>query len=200
MPVTVSATERTERSVAESDASAEVPGRRVRSIPGGIAVIAVIVLLWMVRGRLGLVGGAVLLVAWAVLPATYAFAVGQVAFVAVTRQPDLFDTGLLPLALVEVGLLGVLVGPDLRSARGRRTAALILLGATVLGGIALGSYALWDRVWVAATVLVGVGSLGAYGLHRYELVVLGKVPDPADERLDPNDDGPGPNDEGGEPA
>lgn len=192
----MSATERTEHTGAGNGASTGALERRGRSIPGGIAVIAVIVLLWMVSGQIGFVGGAVLAVAWAVLPATYAFAVGQVAFVAVTRQTGLLDAGLLPLALVEVGLLGVLVGPSLRSARGRRTAASTLLGAAVLGGIVLASYALWDRVWVAAAVLVGVGALGAYGLHRYELVVLGKVPAPDDEGPDPDDEGPDPNGSG----
>ena len=75
----------------------------------------------------------------------------------------------------------MLVGPTLRSPGGRRTAAWTLLGGGLLAGIALVSYALWDRVWVAAAVLVGIGALVAYGLHRYELVVLGKVPDPGDE-------------------
>jgi len=199
----MSAAERTEHTGAGNGASTGALERRGRSIPGGIGVIAVIVLLWMVSGQIGLVGGAVLAVAWAVLPATYAFAIGQVAFVAVTRQAGLLDTGLLALALVEVGLLGVLVGPSLRSTRGRRTAAATLLGTAVLGGVALASYALWDRVWIAAAVLVGVGALGAYGLHRYELVVLGKVPAPDDEGLDvddgdldSNDEGPDPNDSG----
>ena len=57
----------------------------VRALPGGVAAVAVGVLLWVVGGRLGLVGGGALLVAWAVLPATYAFAVGQVVLVAATR-------------------------------------------------------------------------------------------------------------------
>ncbi|MEF8843572.1 MAG: hypothetical protein V5A62_18425 [Haloarculaceae archaeon] len=171
--------------------------RRVRSLPGGIAAVAVTALLWMLSGGLGLVGGGVLLAAWAVLPATYAFAIGQVAFVTATRSgtlPDAgLDVGLLVPVLVEIGLVGVLVGPVVRSTGGRRTAGWTLLGTAVLGGIALGSYALWDRVWVAAAVLVGLVGLVAYGLHRYELVVLGKVPAP-DDGIEADDDGIEPDD------
>ena len=181
----------------------------VRALPGGVAAVAVGALLWVVGGPPGLVGGGVLFVAWAVLPATYAFAVGQVVFVAVTRPAGVLEAGLLPLALVELGLAVVLVAPNLQSGRIRRSAAWILLGGSVLVGVALGSYTLWDRVWVAATVLVGIGAIGAYGLHRYELVVLGKVADPDDEdgarpeeadtgvarEPDRSDDEPAPDDE-----
>lgn len=205
--MTTSATEATERSAPETGVSRRSSGDRVRALPGGVAGLAVVALLWVVSGPIGLIGGGVLLVAWAVLPATYAFAVGQVAFVAVTRPDGLLDVGLLPLALVELGLVGVLVGPALRSARGRRTAVWTLLGAAALTGVALASYALWDRVWLAAGVLVGFGALGTYGLHRYELVVLGKVPDPDEERSDRNNDGfdlddghSAPGDRGGETA
>ena len=156
------------------------PNRRARAFLGGIAAVAVTLGFWVVSGTLGLVGGGVLLVAWAVLPATYAFAIGQIAFIAVTRPETLSETGLLIPVLVEVGLVGVLVGPAIQSPRGRQTAGWTLLGTAVLGGIALGSYAFWDQLWIAATVLVGLSALVTYGFHRYELVVLGKVPDPGD--------------------
>jgi hypothetical protein len=165
---------------------------RVRALPGGIAVLVVGTLLWMVSGSIGLVGGGVLLVAWTVLPATYAFAVGQIAVVAVTRPEGLSTLDILPLAVIELGLAGVLIGPALRSAQGRRTAAWTLLAGSLLGGVALTSYALWNQEWIAAVSLIGLGCLGAYGLHRYEMVVLGKVPElnegsTPDEGTDLND-------------
>lgn len=179
--MTTSAAEVTERGAADLEASTRPAEDGTRAPLGGIAAVAVCALLWVMSGPVGLVGGGVLLAAWAVLPATYAFAVGQVAFVAATRPDGLLDAGILPLALVELGLAGVLVGPALHD-RDRSIAAWTLLGAAALGGLALASYALWDRVWIAAAVLVGVAALVAYGLHRYELVVLGKVPDPDDGR------------------
>jgi hypothetical protein len=117
---------------------------------------------------------------WATLPATYAFAIGQLAFVAVTRPESLLDIGLLPLAVIEVGLVGVLVGPVLGSATGRRTAVWTIIGGSLLGGATLASYALSDRMWVAAALLVALGILGGYGIHRYELVALGKVTESED--------------------
>lgn len=165
----------------EAAGNARVPPlRSVRTLPGGIAAVMVTALLWTVSGTVGLAGGGILLAAWAVLPATYAFAVGQVVFVAVTRPDGLLDIGLLSLLLVELGLIAVLVGPTLRSTGGWRMAVWILLGGGVLSGVALVSYALWDRVWIAATVLASIVVLAAYGFHRYELVVLGKVPDYTD--------------------
>ena len=173
----MSATEWTESDPSETGTSTPSPDHRVRALPGAIATVGVTVLLWMLSGPIGLVGGGVLFVSWAVLPATYAFAVGQIVFVALTRPASVTEVGLLPLALLELGLAGVLVGPELGSAVARRTAGRTLLGGALLSGVALASYALWGRVWIAATVLVGIGALGAYGLHRYELVVLGKVPE-----------------------
>lgn len=177
----MSATEWPERGSSGTGTPTHSSDHRVRALPGAIATVAVTVLLWMVSGTLGLVGGGVLFVAWAALPSTYAFAVGQVVLVAVTRPTGVLEVGFLPLALLELGLAGVLVGPELRSADDRRTAGGTLFGGGLLSGVTLASYTLWDRVWVAATVLVGIGALGAYGLHRYELVVLGKVPDPEGE-------------------
>ena len=173
----MSATETLKSEASGARTSTQSSEDRIRALPGGIAVLVVGTLLWVVSGGIGLVGGGVLLVAWAVLPATYAFTVGQIAVVAVTRPGGLSALDILPLALIELGLAGVLVGPALRSAQGRRTAAWTLLAGSLLGGVALTSYALWDREWIAAVSLIGLGCLGAYGLHRYEMVVLGKVPD-----------------------
>lgn len=153
------------------------PHSRVRSVLGGVAIVVVTILLWMLSGFLGLLGGGLLFLAWAALPATYTFAVGQVIFIGVTRQDSLLELGLLPVMLVELGLGGILVGPMLRSIAGRRSAVWTLLGGSILAVLALSSYVLWERVWVAATILIGITALVAYGFHRYELVVLGKVPD-----------------------
>lgn len=176
------------QSVPESDAeghSSRVSSDSIRALPGGIAIIAISALLWLVGGNIGLAGGVVLLGAWALLPAVYAFAIGQVVLLTVTQPVTSTESNFLLLSLLELGLVGVLVGPSLRSTRGRHTVVWILLGTAALSGVTLASYALWGRIWLATAVLVSVGSLGSYVIHRYELVVLGKVPDPdADSSLE----------------
>lgn len=189
--MTVSAAEWTEERAAEADDSTRSATHRVRALPGGLAALGVAALLWVLEGTIGLVSGGVLLLTWATLPPTYAFAVGQVAFVAVTRPESLLDIGLLPLAVIELGLVGVLVGPDLRSATGRRTAVWTIIGGSLLGGATLTSYALSDRSWIAAALLVALGIFGGYGIHRYELVALGKVTE-SEDGIDSEEQQPAP--------
>lgn len=148
-------------------------------------------------GLPGLAAGATVVAAWYFLPATYAFALGHVALAAAFPAG-----GLVPIAVVEVGLVALLfvsarsserpaariARPDVEGERpetegerprigdrSRRTAA-VAVGWLLLGGaLAVASSTALLDVSLAAVLLAGVTAFAIYGLHRYQLVALGRV-------------------------
>lgn len=143
-------------------------------IAAGAVVIAALGLA-LLGGVVGVLAGVATLVVWWYTPGPYAVGVGQFGLVAVAPADALF-----PILVVELALLGVLVGPDVEAERGQVNAPARVAPATVgitsvLGLIALG--ALWtvEAVWSGALVLVLTAVLAGYAVHRYELVALGMV-------------------------
>ncbi len=158
---------------ADGAASAvETANRRpdVPTLPGVLAIVAVLAGFAIVDPLLG-VGGAVIVGACRVLFGPVpAFAVGQ--FVAVGLAP----TSLPALVVVQTALVTLLLG-TLPSAVApvRHLAA----GGVAFGAVGLASAAAW--LWtdsVSGAALAGLLSvaLGVYAVYRYEVVSLGPPP------------------------
>lgn len=115
---------------------------------------------------------------WYLLAHTYAFALGQIALVAVFSPTDA-----VPFALVQVGLFGVLFAPAVTGDSGPTTSGAT--APTTIAVAALGVLAGAGAAWASGLSAVGlpVAALGvvaglgfaAYGLHRVQLVSLGLV-------------------------
>jgi hypothetical protein len=97
-----------------------------------------------------------------------AFAVGQVVLVALFPE----NGAMLPLTLCEVGLITVLISPAAEHDAPLRTVLATLLAGAVLGLVAWAGLASTEGLWAGAVALGGGVAIGAYGLHRYELVRL----------------------------
>lgn len=168
---------------------------------GAASAVVASVGLVALAGLPGVVAAAALVAAWVLLPASYAFALGQVALVALAP-----GGGLLGVAVAEAGLLGVLLAPATTLPEPGPPVALAV--AWALGGVALawasaggtggtagtaGAGTVGAGVlapWQAGFALIAVTALAAYGLHRYQLVSLGLV-EADDSRTDDGSAGGG---------
>ena len=141
----------------------------------------------LVVGLQGLAAAAVVVSAWYLLPPTYAFALGNVALVAV-----LPETAVGRMVVVEAGLLGILLAsattldsPGQSDDSGHSVlsilvGALVVLAWTLAGGAFAWASARGDlRLSVAGGFLIALSAFAAYGLHRYQLVSLGVVDESA---------------------
>jgi hypothetical protein len=141
-----------------------------RSPLGGLASLVAAGTLVALAGPLGGVAGAALFACWYALGPTYAFAVGQVAIVALVNQYP------LPYVIVaESAVFAVLLSPDLGSSRGRRLVGGTVLATVTLGGLAYGTLVAWGTLWATALVVLVAIALVTYTVHRYELVTNGGV-------------------------
>ncbi|MFU8866704.1 hypothetical protein [Natronococcus sp.] len=136
---------------------------------GAIALVATF---GAAAGPLGVGAGIATILLWYGFGTPYAIAVGHVLLLA------LFPDGIDPIsfAVVEAGLLALLVVPVLRTRAPLRTAAGTLLAVAGLGAVswlAVVSLSLWQ----AAGVTAGAVALASYGAYRYGLVALGLVDD-----------------------
>lgn len=124
---------------------------------------------WLARGPLGLAVGAALGV-WAVWSRGWAaFALGQIALVALIPRGG----PLAELVVVEAGLFGLLLG----DARPSRNMPLVVLETAVitgaLGGLAWVAWRWLDAILGVALLVIAAVAVAAYGLHRYERLHLG---------------------------
>ncbi|WP_255170530.1 hypothetical protein [Natrononativus amylolyticus] len=149
-----------------------VTARRGRPWAEGLAAVALLVACTVVVGPLGALAGIVAVVLWATLGAPYAVAGGTVALVAAV--PDGLDP--ISVGLVGAGFLAVLLAPAVHTPAPGRFAAVTVASALGLGGLAW-AVARAGPLWLAGAVLLGALATAAYGLHRYELVRLGLVPE-----------------------
>ncbi|WP_164471737.1 hypothetical protein [Halosimplex salinum] len=93
--------------------------------------------------------------------------------------PD--GTGLVPVVVLEGGLLAIAAGSELLfGGRDRGTVGVLGFAWLLLVGGAVLATRVWDPL-IAAFALVCVVALLSYALHRVELVALGLV-EVADER------------------
>lgn len=123
----------------------------------------------LVGGFSGVVAAVALGVAWYALPAPYAVAGGYLLFVALLPAAP----SLLQIAPVGLGLLGVLAAAAPGTARGRFVAALAGT-ALLLSGVAGFGFQL-GGLTTAAVSVGAVALLLGYGLHRYELLRVGRL-------------------------
>ncbi|UPV76650.1 hypothetical protein M0R89_19150 (plasmid) [Halorussus limi] len=157
---------------ARTDSTADRTRRADRSRLGGASVLVVAGAFVLSAGAPGIAAAAAVLAVWFALPATYAFALGNVALAALVGSGDVVQ-----LAVAEAGLLGVLLAPAGALDRPGRPVAI------AVGGAAAGAALAWAAsrgavgLWVAGLAIVAATGLGGYGLHRYQLVELDSVGD-----------------------
>lgn len=143
-----------------------------RSRLGGAGALLAAGALVLFAGAPGIAAAAAVLATWFALPATYAFALGNVALVALVGSSDL-----VRLAVVEAGLVVALLAPAGRLDGPGRPVAL------ALGGVAAGAGLAWAAsrgalgTATAGLAVVAATGLGGYGLHRYQLAALGHAGD-----------------------
>lgn len=161
-------------------ATERTPPSPERTRLGGVSALAAAVALIVVADEhwvVAVVGALALLAAWYLSAPPYAFAVGNLALVAALPEADL-----VRVAVVEVGLLGVLLASATTPDGHDRSTTLTVVGALlVLGWVLFGGALAWATTRsfldlpVAAVLLVIPTALAAYGLHRYQLVELGVI-------------------------
>lgn len=138
---------------------------------GGIGVAIATIALGLTAGPVGLAAGLGAALAWYALPGWYAFTVGLVvATPLIVSAPSLWTR-----AVVLLGLLAVLAGPLTRVEDETRTLTAFAFTTAVVAIVGWG--VLWtdQPLWLAALVVAAISVLIAYGLHRYELLMLGLV-------------------------
>jgi hypothetical protein len=119
-------------------------------------------------GLLALVLAAGVAASWFFLPGWYAFAVGQIGFVAGASSPALST-----LLLVNAGLGCLLCGDRLRWRGDRSILARVGLGGFVLALPLWVVHRLYADPWVTAGAFGVAATCVFYLLHRYQLVEMG---------------------------
>lgn len=176
--------------VTESDLATE--RTRLGGASALVAAVALVVSAGVeepVAALQGVVAAVVVLTAWYLSAPTYAFALGNVALVAV-----LPETAIVRMVVVEAGLLGMLLasattlddsdhsadGPD-HPAHLAVAGVVVLVLAWAIAGGALAWASAGDLLGlpVAGGLLIALTALVVYGLHRYQLVSLGVVSETA---------------------
>lgn len=140
-----------------------LPGDADRTPLSGFELLATAALVGATAGLPGLVVGAGLALAWLLLPVVYVVALGQFAVV------GLYDaaTPTVVLALVEVGLGGVLLA-SLLPAAPLRAGVAFAVTAPILVGVVLFA----PSLPLGAAALLALASIAAYGLHRHQRVSM----------------------------
>lgn len=100
-----------------------------------------------------------------------AFTIGQVTLVAILGSRP----AIIPVVLGEGALFALLLEASGRTADRRRDVVAPVVFAGVLWAFGWSALRVWGRLWAASGVLLGIGGLIAYVLHRYEQVQLGVV-------------------------
>ncbi len=143
-----------------------------RSRLGGASILVAAGAFVLLGGAPGVAAAAALVAVWFLLPATYAFALGNVALAALVGSSNL-----VALAVVEAGLFGVLLAPAGYLDRPGRPVAIAAGGAAV--GVALAWAASRGTLGLplAGLGVIAATGLGGYGLHRSQLAALDPVGD-----------------------
>jgi hypothetical protein len=148
-----------------------------RTLLGAFGVVLTAAVLGLVGGVAGVGLAAAFVLAWLLFRPVYSYALGHVLALGATASA----LSVVELVFVELGLLGVLLGPltspELRS-RGSLVRSTLGSGFVLFGVVVVG-FALLEQTWGVAVLLVLVCGVAGYGVHRYELVVLGLVGDDA---------------------
>jgi hypothetical protein len=146
-------------------------GQRIlnfRWLFGGLGILGVTAVLSVFVGPVSVAVGAGLLVLhyWS---SVVAFAVGHVAVLLV---PQLVVPA-LPLLAAEACLACLLVESASRTSEPWRTALTMGVSFAVLAAIVVVGWMSFEAAWGIGVILVVIVGIAAYGLHRYERLVLG---------------------------
>lgn len=135
--------------------------REIAAIPGVLIAAGGLVL----AGDIGILGAAVLISSWLVVPAVYVVAVGGVTAGALGVSGT-------PAIAVIAGLASIVGGLAVTAsgARIRRLVMVLLIGAVLGGLIYLVSW-LQSLLWSGVVLVIGIGVIG-YVLHRLSLVLV----------------------------
>lgn len=139
----------------------------------GVGMVSVCVALTAFAGLLGLAAGVATVLVTVGLGPIAGIVIGHLVAVALLGTPTTAELVLFELSIIPLLATPLVERPSSRSA--------LIVGSSVLGlmAIAVIAYTSVDSLWVLALGLVGGLAAIGYGLHRYELVVLGLVPDEA---------------------
>jgi len=130
-----------------------------------VVLVAVLVTFWDLGGLFGAFGWLLVVAAWAVVPRTVAFVIGQFVLV-VLAPPDLSLTAVAPGAAALIALLLI----DFRSESRPLFSTVVFLGFAALLGVVTGGLARSVGLLAAAGTLLAAVGLLAYLLHRYSLL------------------------------
>lgn len=136
--------------------------------PEWLAAVVLIGAFSVSQGVTGLVAGLATVVVWAALGTPAAVAAGTVLLL--VQTPDGADP--LGVAVVGGGLFGLVLVPAVTTRYSTGYAAAVVLTTVVFGVLARLVVTPFAQ-WLTTLILVSVGLLVAYGLHRYLQLRLG---------------------------
>lgn len=142
-----------------------------RSWTSAVGVVLATAAFGVAAGPTGLLISVSVVIAWCLLSAPFAFAVGQLGFILLFPAGSSFST----LALTEAGLVSILLGSALKLDGPGRAVTVIVLAFIGLGTIAWIGLESTDALWPAVLTVVLSTTIAVYSLHRYECVQLGLV-------------------------
>ncbi|WP_440771927.1 hypothetical protein [Natronorubrum sp. DTA28] len=143
-----------------------------RTWSGGIAVILLAVTVAAIAGPIGALAGLAIAATWYGFGTPYAIAASTVLLIGLF--PDRIDV--FSFVLGTAAMIVLILSEAARTRQRIRTGVVAIVSIAVLGGVGWGALEAWS-LWIAATATLVVLAFLSYGLHRYELVVLGLVSD-----------------------
>lgn len=115
--------------------------------------------------------------ALALLPTTYAFALGTAAIATLTPpQATTPQVQLPPLLLVAIALLVLALWSEFTTPQDRPTLPVLLAVTLALAVIAVLGVRETESLWLTGSLLLGVLVTTAYALHRYTTVFILEEP------------------------
>ena len=147
----------------------QLPPEKYRIAVGIGSILCVTFIFAVFRGITGVIAGIALLICWYVLTPLHAFAFGQVVLAGFFSQ----NVSSLQLIVIELCLFFLLLDSAFDFDHWFPHAALISGCFLTLGLIVWGYYRFSGDLVLSFLLLSGVVATVAYGLHRYDKIILG---------------------------
>lgn len=136
---------------------------------GAVGALVIAGTMAAVAGPFGLGVGALVLGAWYFIPGPVAVAVGLVlSLVVLPMSADRWS-----IATISIGCLVVLASPMAAEPLRASLLTTALMGAG-LSAIAWVGWSAWQPRWLVGLALIVLVGLALYGIHRYQVVSLGR--------------------------